>query len=221
MLTLVYLALAVVGCGYIVVSGFLGHLFELGDSGGSAGHAGHAGHDHGGDDGGEHAVTYGLGGTGHGTASADTAGIGEFHFPFFSPLALATLFASIGAYGIIAQHGFGASDPVSLAVAVPAAVATSYLVTYLGWRIVQGARASSMIRLSDLRGATAEVTTPIPPGGVGEAVAMVGGQRYSGPAREERGVELPRGAAVTVVGVVGPTLVVRAGVVRQEGTANA
>ena len=35
MLTLVYLALAVVGCGYIVVSGFLGHLFEFGDSGGS------------------------------------------------------------------------------------------------------------------------------------------------------------------------------------------
>lgn len=224
MLTLVYLALAVLGCGYIVVSGFLGHLFEFSDSG-PAGHAGdagggHGGHDNGGghdaDHAGEHAVSYGLDGSGHGTATADAGGIGEFHFPFFSPLALATLFASIGAFGIIAKHGFGVRDATSLALALPAALATSYAVTYVGWRIVRGARASSVIRLADLRGALAEVTTPIPAGGLGEAVALVGGQRYSAPAREETGREVPRGAAVTVVGMLGPTLLVRAGVARQE-----
>jgi membrane protein implicated in regulation of membrane protease activity len=220
MLTLVYLALAVLGCGYIVVSGFLGHLFEFGDSG-HAGHGdaggGHGGHEHGDSgDAGEHSVSYGLDGAGHGTATADLGGIGEFHFPFFSPLALATLFASIGAFGIIAKHGFGARDAVSLAVALPAALVTSYAVTYVGWRIVRGARASSVIRLAELRGALAEVTTPIPAGGLGEAVAMVGGQRFSAPAREEAGREVPRGAAVTVVGMLGPTLLVRAGVARQE-----
>jgi membrane protein implicated in regulation of membrane protease activity len=229
MLTLVYLLFAVAGCGYIVVSAFLGHLFEGADGGGHAhggaaggahGHAG-AGHEHGGGDRGEHAEAYGIDGGGHGTASASGVGPGVFHFPFFSPLALATLFASLGAYGIIAKHGLGVSDGASLALAVPAAAATAYAITYLGWRLVQGAQASSVIRLAELSGALAEVTTPIPPGGLGEAVAVVGGQRYSAPAREETGREVPRGAPVTVVGMVGPTLVVRAGTARQESPAHA
>lgn len=226
MLTLVYLLFAVAGCGYIIVSAFLGHLFE-GADGGAHAHVGHddggGAHGHGGGDkaGGGHAETYGLDGGGHGTASAAGAGMGEFHFPFFSPLALATLFASLGAYGIIAKHGLGVGDGASLALAVPAAMATAYGVTYLGWRMVQGARASSVIRLAELSGSLAEVTTPIPAGGLGEAVAVVGNQRFSAPAREETGRAVPRGAPVVVVGMVGPTLVVRAGVARQENPANA
>lgn len=221
MLTLAYIVLAVLGCGYIVVSAFMGHLFEFTDSshGADGGHAGtHVG---------SHAQSstesYGVGatgtgGVGHGTATAQGVGGPVFHFPFFSPLALATLFAAIGAYGLIALHGLKVGEGPSLLIAAAAAFATAYAITYLAFKMVSGSRASSMIRLGDLPGKLAEVTTPIPEGGLGEAVAMVGGQRYSATAREERGLPVPRGAAVTVVSVVGSTLVVRAGILAEDNT---
>src|SRR5262245_37645232 len=71
-----------------------------------------AGHTHFGDSGSHDAgpaheahMDYGSGG--HGSAAGShAAGPAMFHFPFFSPLALATLFGAIGAYGLIAIHGF-------------------------------------------------------------------------------------------------------------------
>lgn len=115
----------------------------------------------------------------------------------------------MGAYGLIALHGFGVSEGRSLALAVPLAFASAYAVTWFGWRLMSGSRGSSQIRLADLPGAPAEVITPIPPGGIGEVAAMVGGQRFAGPAREEEGRELPRGARVTVKTLLGTTLIVR------------
>ena len=156
-------------------------------------------------------VDYGVQGGGHGKVSASEGATTSFHFPLFSPLALATLFSAVGAYGLIAIHGFGAGEGRSLAVAVPAAFATAYLVTYIGWRLVSTSRGSSAIRLADLAGAQAEVITPIPAGGIGEVAALVDGQRYAGPAREENGQEVPRGARVTVKGLVGTTLVISKG----------
>jgi membrane protein implicated in regulation of membrane protease activity len=153
-------------------------------------------------------VTYGVKGEGHGAAEGSVGGAPAFHFPFFSPLALATLFAAIGAWGLIAQEGFGAGEGVSLLVAIPAACATAYAITYAGFRIVAGASGSSQIRTADLEGASAEVITPIPEGGLGEAAAMVNGQRFSGPARELNGKAVPRGAHVRVRSLVGATLVV-------------
>ena len=70
---------------------------------------------------------------------------------------------------------------------------------------------SSEIRAADLRGARAEVLTPIPPGGVGEVAAYVRGQRFNGPAREERGRPAARGVSVVVKEAVGHTLVVSVG----------
>ncbi len=222
MLTLMFIAFAVLGCGYVVVSAFLGHFGDFGsDSGGHAGADGHGdagmdgGHhvDAGADAGGNHADAahghYGLEGAGHGSASADAAGAAVFHFPFFSPLAVATLLAALGGYGLIAQHGFGASDQMSLLAAIPLALATAYAVTYAGWKLAAGSRGSSVIRLEQLRGAAAEVTVPIPAGGVGEAAALLaGGHRFTAPAREADGREVPRGATVTIVSLMGTTLVV-------------
>jgi membrane protein implicated in regulation of membrane protease activity len=152
--------------------------------------------------------TYGVAGGGHGEASAGAGGGAAFHFPFFSPLALATLFAAIGAWGLIAKFGFGARDSVSLLVAVPAAFVTAYVVTYAGFRLVSSSRGSSAIRAGDLTDADAEVITPIPAGGVGEVAALVGGQRFTSMAREERGGAVPRGAMVKVVRMAGNTLIV-------------
>jgi len=211
MLTLTYILFAAAGCLYVLLAAFLGHASDFVDFGhaghvADAAHAAHgdAGHGHGGD-------RYGVDGRGHGTAAVGTVGHSVFHFPFFSPLALATLVAAIGGYGLIGKYALTLSDGGSLLLAVPAAMATAYLVTYAAFRLVSGARASSVIRLDQIRGAAAEVTAPIPPGGVGEAVAMVAGQRYAAPAREADGGGAPRCAAVTVVGMVCPTLLVKLG----------
>jgi membrane protein implicated in regulation of membrane protease activity len=194
-LTVAYIALAVLGCGYVLVSAFLGH---SGDAG-NGGHADHGAHSEG---------SYGVDGSGHGAAKASADAGGSFHFPFFSPLALATLCAAIGAWGLIAQFGFRLSGDRSLLLALPAAFLTAYAVTWVSWRLVSGSVGTSAIQTSALAGATAEVTTPIPEGGVGEVAALVDGQRYSAPAREEGGGAVARGTVVTVVRMVGNTLLV-------------
>jgi hypothetical protein len=202
MLTLAYIALAVVGAGFVAYSALTGHFGDTGAAHAGGAHAdasGHAGPD----------THYGVEGTGHGSTKASEAGGAAFHFPFFSPLALATLLAALGAWGLIAQFGLRLADGASLLLAVPAAVATAYAVTYVGWRLVAGSRGSSEIRMADLAGARAEVITPIPAGGTGEVVALVAGQRFTAPAREAEGRELSRGSLVTVLRV-GPTLVVSA-----------
>ena len=196
MLTVAYIALAVLGCAYVLVSAFLGH---VSDSGGDA-HADHTAHSNG---------HYGVDGSGHGAAKASADAGVAFHFPFFSPLALATLCAAIGAWGLIAEFGFRLQGDQSLLLAIPAALVTAYLVTWASWCMVSGSRGTSAIRLAQLEGSPAEVTTPIPAGGVGEVAALVGGQRYSAPAREEEGGAVARGTTVTVVRMVGNTLLVK------------
>jgi membrane protein implicated in regulation of membrane protease activity len=202
-----------------------GHAASGGDFAGHAGHGGHGDHagptahgDHGG-----HADRAGHGDragnaaghlaghpAGHPAAHAGSPAAARFRFPLFSPLALATVVASIGAWGLIAKYGFGASDGGSLALALPAAALTAYGVTWAGWRLVSGSRATSLIYRDDLVGALAEVTVPIPPGGVGEAVTDAGGQRYAAPAREASGAEVARGATVVILEASGTTLLVRA-----------
>ena len=199
MLSLVFIAFAVVGSGYIVIAALMGHLTDLG------GDHGHAGGDHA--DGGDYGVDHG----GHGTVSAAHATVAAFHFPFFSPLALATFITFIGGFGLMAKHGFAASDTLSLLVAIPLAMATAYVVTYAAWRVVQGSRGSSQILNADFIGADGEVLTSIPAGGVGEVAAQVRGQRFTGPAREAGGQAVRAGTIVRVERLVGSTMVVTAG----------
>jgi membrane-bound ClpP family serine protease len=183
LLTLAYVALCVIGCGYILASVMLGHGADTVEPG------------HGGD-----------------VAHA------EFHFPLFSPLALATLFASMGAWGLIGRYGLGLNDGRSLALAIPAALITAYLVTMVAFKVIQGSKGTSTIKNADLIGAQAEVITPIPAGGIGEVAAMVSGQRFTSPAREANGGAVARGAFVTVRQAVGSTLVVAAGPGPQGGS---
>jgi membrane protein implicated in regulation of membrane protease activity len=219
LLTLTYMAFTGLGCLYVLLAAFLGHASDAGsgahDSGGGggadghaaggdlAGHGGHAAHD-------RSAAPPALAAAGHPAAHAASPPAARFRFPLLSPLALATVVAAIGAWGLIAKFGFGAGDGASLALALPAAALTAYGVTWVGWRLVSGSRGTSMIYREDLVGALAEVTVPIPPGGVGEAQADTGGQRYAAPAREVNGAEVARGATVVVLDASGPTLLVRA-----------
>ena len=146
-----------------------------------------------------------------GEGSFDHGGLDAgFHFPILSPTALAAFAGGIGAFGLIALYGFDASDTVSLLIALPAGFGFSYAATYAAWRLLKGSTGSTAVRPEDLVGVPAEIVTPIPAGGVGEAAAMVHGERFSAPAREVDGLETPRGTVVTVVRYSGATLYVRA-----------
>jgi membrane protein implicated in regulation of membrane protease activity len=133
-----------------------------------------------------------------------------FHFPFLSPTALAALAGAVGAFGLIALYGFQTSDATSLLVALPAGFVFTYAVTYVAWRVLKGSTGTTTVRPEDLVGAAAEIITPIPAGGVGEAAALVHGERFTAAAREVDGLDTPRGAIVTVVRYAGATLYVRA-----------
>jgi membrane protein implicated in regulation of membrane protease activity len=177
MLTLTYIVLAVVGCGYVAIALALGQAFDVAGD-----------------------VDAGIGDAHH----------GAFHFPFFSPTALATLSGAIGALGLIAQFGFSLPPSRSLLVALPGGVIFTYVVTYVGWRLLATSASTTAFSPVELAGVEAEVLTPIPAGGVGEAAALVKGQRFTASAREEQGLPVPRGAIVTVVRLAGSTLIVRA-----------
>jgi membrane protein implicated in regulation of membrane protease activity len=198
MLTLTYVALAGAGCLYVLAALFFGHFFDGGGEGGA--HAsGHA----------SVAEGYGVDHSGHGAAAAGDGAAAAFHFPFFSPLALATLAASFGGLGLVTRHGLGLSDDASLAAALPGALALTYVVTYLSWRVALGSRGTSTLRDADFADAPAEVLTPIPAGGLGEVTAMVRGERFTSPAREIEGRAVPRGARIRVVRRSGSTFEVR------------
>ncbi len=205
MLTLAYIALIGLGGGYVVVSVLLGQLFDFGDHAGTT-----AGHDAPGS-----AASGDYGSGGHGHAAAGELAAPSFHFPFFSPLALATLFAAIGSYGLLAKFGLRVGDSASLAIALPAALATTYGVTFAAWRLITSSQASSSLRTAQFVGATGEVMTPIPVGGLGEVAALVDGQRFVAPAREVQGKAVARGTAVKIVSMTGATLLVK---VEPEGS---
>jgi membrane protein implicated in regulation of membrane protease activity len=200
MLVLGYMVLAALGAGYILVSMLLGHLVDVGAQDPGA-HAGADVHSGGGD--------YGVEHSGHGNATAGDGVAPAFHFPFFSPLALAALAGSIGGLGLVGRFGFKLADGPSLLFAVPAALVVTYLVTWMTWKVAMSSVGTSTIRADRLAGVPAEILTPIPAGGVGEAAALVDGQRFAGPAREVDGREVARGTPVTVVRLSGSTLVVK------------
>jgi membrane protein implicated in regulation of membrane protease activity len=158
------------------------------------------------------ALTIALGSVfdGHGVFDHHGGIDAGFHFPFLSPTALATLGGATGAFGLIALYGFDASDATSLMVALPLGFVFTYAVTYVAWRLLKGSTGTTAVRPEDLVGVSAEIITPIPAGGVGEAAAVVHGERFTASAREVDGLDVPRGAVVTVVRYAGATMYVRA-----------
>src|SRR5262245_7577574 len=164
MLTLVYLVMAGLGCFYMTAAFLLGH----GDSGGHHAHA--DGHAHGGHD--SHA--------GEDSAWAKAASPLR---SFLSPMAVAMLFAAVGGWGLVGQHAIGLGSS-GLALARPPGWLTAFGVVNATARLAGGSQSpGSEIRMVEFFGAAAEVITPIPAGGLGEVAAIVGGQRYAGPAR--------------------------------------
>jgi membrane protein implicated in regulation of membrane protease activity len=135
---------------------------------------------------------------------------GEVGVPSLSPITIASFVTAFGAFGIFATQGFSASAGVSVLIAAVGAFIVAIISHFAYFYLLVKPQGSSEVTQSDIMGATAEVTTPIPIGGLGEVAFVARGGRVSYPARSLDRVALPRGTTVTIVEMVGSVVAVRA-----------
>jgi membrane protein implicated in regulation of membrane protease activity len=182
MTDLIYGICLVTGLIFTLVSVLAGHFFGSGDHvAGSGGHV-EAGAD-----------------------ASDAPGIS-----IFSPTIIAAFITAFGAFGLIFTQFPKTTNP---AVSAPLSVLGGLLVagTLLVFlRYVFGhTQSSSESHVAQLIGAEANVITSIPENGVGEIAYVVGGTRYSAPARTEKGTALANGKTVTITRIVGTQFYVK------------
>jgi len=181
---LIYAICLVVGLTFTVISVLFGHFF--------AGHGDHV-----------------AGSGGHAEAGADSSDAPGISI--FSPTILAAFVTAFGAFGLVftqfpRTRSAEISTPLSLAGGF---VVAACLFTFL--RYVFGhTQSSSESHITQLIGAEANVITPIPANGVGEIAYVVGGTRYTAPARGENSTGVAGGSTVKIVRIVGTQFYVQA-----------
>ncbi len=126
-----------------------------------------------------------------------------------SPISIATFVTSFGAIGIIATHGFGMSEGLSLVWAVIGSLIFAVGSHFLFFYFFIAPQASSAVRTGALIGTTAEVTVPIPGNSVGEVAYVAMGERHTSTARSADNRDIPRGALVTIEGLAGTVMIVK------------
>jgi len=189
-----------VGSGYATVTAILGGFFGLahhaGDFGGGVGHA-DMGHDYGG----------GHDASGHGDAFA-TGGDMEPVIAPLSPATISVFLTTFGGVGVILTSLFHLNVLVTLPASTAAGLAVAGGVFVLFYHLFTKVQASSETRMAEVIGLSAEVTVPIPDGGLGEIAYVCRGARLVASARADDGQAITRRAAVRIVRQVGSTLYV-------------
>jgi membrane protein implicated in regulation of membrane protease activity len=173
---LVYLFCLVVGFVFLLGSAVFGHLF--GDHGHVEGSGGHAE---------------------AGADSSDAPGIS-----ILSPIVMAAFVTAFGAFGLVFTQ-FEITKPplISAPLSFLAGAAVALALVSVLRKVMRAADSSSESRIATLIGHDATVITPIPASGVGEIAYVQAGTRYTAPAREEHGVPVASGYAVTITRIVG------------------
>jgi hypothetical protein len=179
----VYLFCLGLGTTFVLGCAIFGHLFGGGDHGLGGGH----GHDGGGDHGG--------------------AGVSVF-----SPTIIASFITAFGGLGIIFSQ-FDATKPPYISAPLSAGGATllAGILVFVMRQIFAHAEGSSESKISTIAGMAATVVSSIPENGVGEIAYVQAGTRYTAPAREEKGLPVSSGHAVTITRVVAGQFFVKAG----------
>lgn len=145
---------------------------------------------------------------GHDISGGDV-GIGEVHFPLFSPVVLACFVTAFGGGGIIGLKVFPFMPILSLLIATGSGLLVGLLVGFIVMKIFKALEVNAITTKKSLIGSIAEVTEIIGAAGVGE-IAFSGKQgRISGPARSEENKDIGRHAMVTITRVVGGLYYVR------------
>jgi len=143
-----------------------------------------------------------AGSGGHAEAGADASDMPGISI--FSPTVMASFVTAFGGFGLIftqfpATSRTVISAPLSLFCAL---LVAGVLYKFLGM-VFRHTQSSSESHVGQLAGTEASVISPIPENGVGEIAYVVGGTRYTAPARMENGAAVGNGKLVRITHVVG------------------
>lgn len=138
-----------------------------------------------------------------GDIAGGDAGIGDVHFPLFSPVVIASFVAAFGAGGIVGMKVFFLLPALSVLVALGFALGIGLLVGFVLMKIYKHLQTDATTRVRQIIGQIAEVTETIGAEGVGQIAFAGKGQRISGPARSEEKKDIKRHAMVTITRSVG------------------
>jgi membrane protein implicated in regulation of membrane protease activity len=179
---LIYTICLLIGLLFTVVSVLFGHFF------GGGGHVeGSGGHVEAGGD------------------NSDAPG-----FSIFSPTVIASFVTAFGCFGMILSQ-FPATRPgiISAPLSILGGVIVAGAMYLFFGAIFRHTQSSSESRVAALVNTEATVITPISANGVGEIAYVVGGTRYTAPARAEDGFLIGNGQTVKIVRIVGTQFYVK------------
>jgi membrane protein implicated in regulation of membrane protease activity len=150
-----------------------------------------------------------AGSGGHAEAGADTSDMPGISI--FSPTIIAAFVTAFGGFGLILTQ-FSATRPafISAPLSLGGGFGVAAVLLVFFRAVFSHTQSSSESKVAQLIGAEANVITPIPENGVGEIAYVVGGTRYSAPARAENGVTVANGQTVKITRIVGTQFYVQA-----------
>jgi membrane protein implicated in regulation of membrane protease activity len=139
---------------------------------------------------------------GHAEAGADASDMPGISI--FSPTIIASFITAFGGFGLIFS-AFPLTRPVvwSVPLSVGCALAVAGVLFMFLRSLFTHTQGSSESRLARIGGTQASIISPIPQDGVGEIAYVVGGTRYTAPARTEDGSAIGNGKLVKITRVVG------------------
>lgn len=125
----------------------------------------------------------------------------------FSTRVMAAFVTAFGCFGAVAVH-YGLSTGAASGVGLLSGVVLGGLV-YLFARFLFGQQSSTDLRVMDLVGQSARVVVALPAGGVGQVRCRLGEELVDKIARAEDGAPVAANTVVSIVAVLGETVVVR------------
>jgi len=146
--------------------------------------------------------THVTGSGGHAEAGADSSDMPGVSV--FSPTILATFITAFGGFGLIFSQ-FAPTRPtiISAPLSLGCAVVVAGCLYKFLIMLFSHTQSSSESRIAKVVGIEANVISPIMENGVGEIAYVVGGSRYTAPARAENGKAAASGQTVKITRVVG------------------
>jgi membrane protein implicated in regulation of membrane protease activity len=174
---MIYAICLIVGLTFTIVSVLAGHFF--------GGHDAHV-----------------AGSGGHAEAGADASDMPGISI--FSPTIMASFVTAFGGFGLIFTQFPKTSSPmISAPLSLLGGFAVAGVLLVFLRTVFRHTQSSSESHVANLLGTEANVITPIPEKGVGEIAYVVGGTRYTAPARAENGAPVDNGRTVKITRIVG------------------
>jgi membrane protein implicated in regulation of membrane protease activity len=174
---IIYAICLMVGLAFTVISVLAGHFF--------GGHDAHV-----------------AGSGGHAEAGADSSDMPGISI--FSPTVMASFVTAFGGFGLIfTQFPKTSSAVVSAPLALVGGLVVAGVLLVFLRAVFSHTQSSSESKVAALIGSEANIITPIPEHGVGEIAYVVGGTRYTAPARAENSLAVANGKTVKITRIVG------------------